>query len=132
MPAPCAWAALAAGLPFIHPSVPPFHRMFITVAFLRKMALRSLAVLAAAGAFTGCVATNLEGLAPQPSSGGSKALRGREIYLDDCTRCHKAEPVTDYTRAQWQKIMPEMIEETKLGPADADAVTAYVMAVSGK
>jgi mono/diheme cytochrome c family protein len=56
--------------------------------------------------------------------------RGRDIYVTACAKCHSPEPVRDYSRQEWVgKILPEMIKVTKLGPEDARAVEAYVLAV---
>jgi mono/diheme cytochrome c family protein len=54
---------------------------------------------------------------------------GREIYVTKCAKCHKVEPVRNYSRTQWeQEILPEMNEEAKLSAGEAAAVRAYVMA----
>ena len=54
---------------------------------------------------------------------------GREIYVTKCARCHSVESVRKYSPAQWDEIMPDMAEKTKLYPAAAAAVNAYVRAV---
>ncbi len=75
----------------------------------------------------GCASLNLEVVAPSPTAAASSPLtRGRQLYVTTCAKCHAPEPVTKYSAAEWHRIMPEMVEETKLSPADASAVTAYV------
>ena len=56
--------------------------------------------------------------------------QGRDIYINRCTKCHNAVRITRYPIKQWQdKILPEMILESRLSPAQSKAVTAYVRAV---
>ncbi len=65
---------------------------------------------------------------------GSKVIaiaRRREIYITRCAKCHSVEPVKSYTPAEWKKIMPVMVEKTKLSPEDDVDVRAYVTAVLG-
>lgn len=54
--------------------------------------------------------------------------RGRAIYLNQCTDCHVAEVINDYSKAEWDRILPEMNEESNLTPAQARDVTAYINA----
>ena len=56
--------------------------------------------------------------------------QGRDIYINRCTKCHNAVRITRYPMKQWKdKILPEMIVESRLSPAQSKAVTAYVQAV---
>ena len=56
--------------------------------------------------------------------------QGRDIYINRCTKCHNAVRITRYPMKQWEdKILPEMILESRLSPAQSKAVTAYVRAV---
>jgi hypothetical protein len=56
--------------------------------------------------------------------------QGRDIYINRCTKCHNAVRITRYPMKQWEdKILPEMIVESRLSPAQSKAVTAYVQAV---
>lgn len=52
--------------------------------------------------------------------------RGRSIYLTPCTACHVAEPIHDYSRQAWAKILPEMAKASKLDPQQAADVRAYI------
>lgn len=55
---------------------------------------------------------------------------GRDIYINQCTKCHNAVRITRYPMKEWEdKILPEMILESRLAPAQSQAVTAYVRAV---
>jgi mono/diheme cytochrome c family protein len=87
--------------------------------------------------FTGCV--SIEQIAPPVQgaiieTGRAQGVsadvleRGRMIYLNQCAKCHTAEPVDRYSLLQWQKILPEMNEEAKLNRAQAAEVEAYIRA----
>lgn len=86
---------------------------------------RKLVPLAVGALITGCA--SIDQIAP-PIPGSTQLTEGRRIYTAQCTACHVAEPVKKYTRAEWDVILPDMIAETKLNPAQAAAVTAYVRA----
>ena len=53
---------------------------------------------------------------------------GRRLYLEDCARCHSVEPISRYSESRWRKILPRMGEESKLDPAEQEALNAYVLA----
>lgn len=55
---------------------------------------------------------------------------GRRIYLEDCSRCHVAEPVRDYPAARWPGIIADMAERAKLSVEQQRQVLAYVLAAS--
>lgn len=74
----------------------------------------------------GCATMDINVIAPPVAEASSQLARGRTIYVTKCTKCHSPEPVAKYSLTEWQTIMPEMVEETKLNAADAAAVTAYV------
>ena len=83
--------------------------------------------------FIGCmdvtkVAPKVDTLGLQPNI--TLLEQGRDIYINRCTKCHNAVRITRYPMKQWQdKILPEMILESRLSPAQSKAVTAYVRAV---
>lgn len=54
-------------------------------------------------------------------------VRGRELYITSCARCHRPEPVARYGIEQWRQILPRMLAESKLGEEEAEAVEAYVI-----
>jgi mono/diheme cytochrome c family protein len=92
------------------------------------------ALLLAAALLGGSCASVEQSAPPVAALPGSSAQmsHGREIYVTKCAKCHKVEPVRNYSRAKWeQEILPDMAEETKLSAADTAAVRAYVMAVLG-
>ena len=73
-----------------------------------------------------CASLSIDNIAPPVSADDAQLYRGRRIYLTKCARCHAPEPVAKYSRSDWDRIMPEMVADTRLAPADADAVTRYV------
>ena len=79
----------------------------------------------------GC--SGLEQAAPvvsaSPGHSSAELAAGRRIYTQQCTACHVAEPVSDYSRAEWAKILPDMAERTKLRADQIAALESYVLAV---
>ena len=92
--------------------------------------LAPLFLAIATSVLTGC--GSLETVAPvvvsAPGADAGTLADGRRIYTQACTACHAAEAVSAYTEAQWRTILPDMIERTKLDPAQSHAVSAYVHA----
>lgn len=64
--------------------------------------------------------------APDPTG---RVKQGRDLYLTRCTKCHAPEPVRDYSRTEWEGIIPEMAEETRLSLSETHALRAYILAV---
>src|SRR5690242_17871679 len=81
-----------------------------------------------------CASLNESAAPPVAMLPGATAQvsHGREIYVTKCAKCHKVEPVRNYSRAKWeQDILPDMADESKLSSAETAAVRAYVMAALG-
>ncbi|MFT5778676.1 MAG: hypothetical protein ACI837_001632 [Crocinitomicaceae bacterium] len=52
---------------------------------------------------------------------------GKVIWLTDCTKCHYGQKVIeDYTKLQWEGILPKMIKNAKLNDDKARQIRAYV------
>ncbi|MCP5557250.1 MAG: hypothetical protein H7A55_05815 [Verrucomicrobiaceae bacterium] len=85
-------------------------------------------LIVAAGAILlcSCEALSISHIAPPVAPEDTQLVRGRRIYLTTCVRCHAPEPVAKYSRREWATILPEMIEDSRLRPADAIAVSRYV------
>ncbi len=107
------------------------------------MARRRIVNLAATALLLlgGC-AVSLERVAPPvtslPAAAGdstpevaARLDRGRAVYLDQCARCHRPYPVTGYTADRWAKLLPDMIDRTRLDPGPAADLTAYVRRAAG-
>ncbi len=52
--------------------------------------------------------------------------RGRKIYIRQCINCHTVQPVDGWSIAEWEKILPEMNEESHLSPAQGEDLWAYI------
>lgn len=55
--------------------------------------------------------------------------RGREIYLNRCTRCHGPVAIAGRTPRQWDAILPRMAAESQLDSSATADLTAYIQAV---
>jgi mono/diheme cytochrome c family protein len=91
---------------------------------LRTSASIALAVVIAV-IMSGCASLDLNTIAP-PVTASPQLERGRLIYVTKCATCHAPEPVRKYSAAKWEKIIPDMAEDTKLNEQDVAAVAAYV------
>ncbi|MBC8201356.1 MAG: hypothetical protein H8E86_04850 [Planctomycetes bacterium] len=54
---------------------------------------------------------------------------GRKIYVTSCTKCHNALRISRYSQQEWDGILPDMIQKTKLTRVQAKQVEAYINAV---
>lgn len=51
---------------------------------------------------------------------------GRQLYIDNCGRCHGLHNPDEYTPSQWSSILSSMVPRTSLSSSQADLVKAYV------
>lgn len=51
---------------------------------------------------------------------------GRDLYVDQCAKCHKVRKVDAFTTEQWSKILPAMTKKAKFNEEQAAQVSAYV------
>lgn len=51
---------------------------------------------------------------------------GKVVYLKDCTKCHGAKKIEDFTPEQWANILPRMVKKAQLNEKDAYNVEAYI------
>ena len=54
--------------------------------------------------------------------------RGRKIYTTNCTECHVARPIANYSVTRWQHYVEIMAPRAGLKPSDQAALEAYVIA----
>src|SRR5262245_30628627 len=54
--------------------------------------------------------------------------RGRKIYTTNCTECHVARPIANYSVARWQHYVGIMAPRAGLRSKDRAALEAYVVA----
>jgi len=55
----------------------------------------------------------------------STTALGVKVFNDNCTRCHNARPLEDFSLSQWQLIIPHMRQRAHLTGAESKAVLAY-------
>lgn len=98
---------------------------------MKRSALRVFG--AAAAVFLGGCASNVPPVSPQMATAvgrpSSLLEHGRQLYAGPCTACHSPEPISQYSSAEWHRIMADMGDRAKLSAADREAVLAYVLAV---
>lgn len=56
----------------------------------------------------------------------AKVEDGYNLYAQSCNRCHKLKTVEDYSREQWDKILPNMAKKAKLTPEQEATVNEYI------
>ncbi len=104
---------------------------------IQKNLVRAAAITGVMAAALGCL--SIEQMAPlveghvahfgiQNGAPHPQLLRGRELYVTQCIRCHTVEPVNRYSLEEWAEILPEMAKETKLTRADMQALRSYIHA----
>ena len=86
-----------------------------------------LLVLSCAPSFSAPpVSPQLVKTSPAPQS---RLERGYQVHQAKCAKCHAFENPADYgVEELTDEIMPVMARKSKLEPADADAVLAYLLA----
>lgn len=87
-------------------------------------------------ALSSCV--SVENAAPPVASLAGKASssalpqleEGRFLYLGKCTKCHSPVPIRKHNMTEWDNdILPVMNKKSRLTPAEAAALRAYIQAV---
>lgn len=56
----------------------------------------------------------------------SELQQGRDLYINNCGRCHGLYSPDNYTPAQWKNILNSMVPKTGMGTAEILLVTKYV------
>lgn len=51
---------------------------------------------------------------------------GYTLQAQHCTRCHKLKTVDNYSREQWDKILPNMAKKAKLTPEQEATINEYI------
>ncbi len=52
---------------------------------------------------------------------------GRDVYIQDCTRCHSIEPIDRYTEDRWRDIIDRMGLQSKLDESRIEALRSYIL-----
>ncbi len=51
---------------------------------------------------------------------------GFNLSAQHCARCHKLKTVDDYSREQWDNILPNMAKKAKLTPEQEATINEYI------
>lgn len=51
---------------------------------------------------------------------------GYSLYSTTCSRCHNTKPVAEYTREQWDNILPNMAQRAKMDTTSTAKVDDYI------
>jgi mono/diheme cytochrome c family protein len=65
--------------------------------------------------------TEADGNMPKAAIG-----EGKVVYMKKCSRCHALKTVENFSREQWDNILPNMIRKAELSEEEAYQVTEYV------
>ncbi|HEY3371020.1 MAG TPA: hypothetical protein VGK10_09250 [Prolixibacteraceae bacterium] len=57
-------------------------------------------------------------------------MMGRTLYTNHCGSCHNLHLPEQYTRAQWEKVMPIMKRKAKITDQEAQLITNFILARS--
>jgi mono/diheme cytochrome c family protein len=104
------------------------HRRHLTAVrhALAGVAVALLVFSCAPGYTAPPVSAQLAKASPTPQS---RLERGYQVHQAKCAKCHPFEDPADYAVDELtHEIMPEMARKSKLEPADAQAVLAYLLA----
>ena len=86
--------------------------------------------------FIGCIPrylipndTDLKTAQTHWSSATAPQLKqGYNIYIDQCTDCHRLKKLKKYTEGDWLKVMPKMGRKAHLDSAQYSNVLHYILA----
>lgn len=59
----------------------------------------------------------------------SQPINGAEVFNNNCTRCHNARSLDEFSLEEWAVIMPHMREKAHLTGKETDAVMQFVALV---
>lgn len=51
---------------------------------------------------------------------------GYALYGQQCAKCHKAKTVKDFSREEWNSILPRMAKKAKLEEGQEAKIDAYI------
>ena len=66
--------------------------------------------------------------APKGPEKPSELEMGRSVYTSNCTKCHAAKNVKNYTFARWESILKTMVPNAKLTTEEESYLVAYIRA----
>jgi mono/diheme cytochrome c family protein len=74
-------------------------------------------------ALTGCSSPPPAAAAAQPAD---PLVRGHQIYVAKCAKCHKLYDPANYSDQEWKLWMQKMSRKAKLKPEQEKALTQYI------
>ncbi|MBI1837459.1 MAG: hypothetical protein HYR91_09370 [Flavobacteriia bacterium] len=57
----------------------------------------------------------------------AEALQGQTLYTNHCGKCHKLEPIHEFSESKWRKIVPDMCKKAKLNDEQQSLILSYVL-----
>lgn len=95
--------------------------------------IRAAVAIGLAAALTGCAVVVRQ---PTPADAERAGLpltdlvEGRSLFVARCSSCHRLPDPGSRNAAEWAKVLPEMMGDAKLSPAEAAQVLAFVTALA--
>lgn len=51
---------------------------------------------------------------------------GYNLFSINCIKCHEAQPIKNYTREQWDRILPSMAAKAVINTEQSDKINSYI------
>ncbi len=64
---------------------------------------------------------------PSKKSLSESAMKGEKLYIEHCGKCHKLEPIHEFSEARWKRIVPDMAKKSKLNDEQESFILTYVL-----
>jgi len=64
-----------------------------------------------------------------PDATQASLTAGQTIYNTQCTQCHEAKTISDFSEADWLPLIDNMSKKAKLADADKETVKRYILSV---
>lgn len=72
------------------------------------------------------VITEVEEVTTTEETMSAEMLAGKSVYDSRCIKCHGAKKIEDYSKKEWEIILPNMMDKAKLTAEERTQVHAYV------
>jgi hypothetical protein len=69
-------------------------------------------------------------LARWPDATTEQLERGRERYMDTCSRCHTLHTPDEFPAERWPTLVDDMMRRARLARTDADEVVRYLVSAA--
>ena len=74
------------------------------------------------------VITEVEEVTTTEESMSAEMIAGKTIYDTRCIKCHEAQKIENFSKKEWEIILPNMMDKAKLSSEERTQVHAYVFA----